>query len=51
MQAHSDDSILGAEATSIGQLNTSHEISIAPDGNLFVSDTNNNRIKHFSSNV
>ncbi len=43
------DLIFGANGTSDGQFNTPHGIAIAPDGTLYVADTNNNRIQHFSA--
>jgi DNA-binding beta-propeller fold protein YncE len=46
----SADIIFGVKGASDGQFNTPHGISISPDGTLFVADTNNNRIQHFSAN-
>ncbi|MBE3040588.1 MAG: TIGR03663 family protein [Chloroflexi bacterium] len=43
------DLIFGVNGTSDGQFNTPHGIAIAPDGTLYVADTNNNRIQHFSA--
>ena len=43
------DLIFGVIGSSDGQFNTPHGISIAPDGTLYVADTNNNRIQHFSA--
>jgi len=43
------DLIFGENGTLNGQFNSPHGISIAPDGTLFVADTNNNRIQHFSA--
>jgi predicted membrane-bound mannosyltransferase/sugar lactone lactonase YvrE len=48
-QTLSADLILGEPGTSTGQFNSPHGISVAPDGTLFVADTNNNRIQHFSA--
>lgn len=44
------DLIFGVNGTSDGQFNTPHGIAIAPDGTLYIADTNNNRIQHFSAN-
>jgi sugar lactone lactonase YvrE len=43
------DLIFGVKGTSDGQFNTPRGIAISPDGTLFVADTNNNRILHFSA--
>jgi uncharacterized protein (TIGR03663 family) len=43
------DLIFGVNGTSDGQFNTPHGIAIAPDGTLYVADTNNNRVQHFSA--
>jgi uncharacterized protein (TIGR03663 family) len=43
------DLIFGANGSSDGQFNSPHGIAIAPDGTLYVADTNNNRIQHFSA--
>jgi len=43
------DLIFGVNGTSDGQFNTPHGIAIAPDGTLYIADTNNNRIQHFSA--
>lgn len=43
------DLIFGVNGTTEGQLNSPHGIAIAPDGTLYVADTNNNRIQHFSA--
>jgi DNA-binding beta-propeller fold protein YncE len=43
------DLIFGVNGSSGGQFNTPHGIAIAPDGTLYVADTNNNRIQHFSA--
>jgi DNA-binding beta-propeller fold protein YncE len=45
----SADLTFGTNGTSDGQFNAPHGIAIAPDGTLFVADTNNNRIEHFSA--
>jgi predicted membrane-bound mannosyltransferase/DNA-binding beta-propeller fold protein YncE len=42
------DLVFGSVGSSDGQLNNPHGIAIAPDGSLYVADTNNNRIQHFS---
>ncbi len=43
------DLIFGVSGASDGQFNTPHGMAIAPDGTLYVADTNNNRIQHFSA--
>ncbi len=43
------DLIFGVNGTSDSQFNTPHGIGIAVDGTIYVADTNNNRIQHFSS--
>ena len=43
------DLVLGVNGSSDGQLNTPHGLAIATDGSLYVADTNNNRIQHFSA--
>ncbi len=45
----SSDLIVGENGSADGQFNAPHGIVIAPDGTLFVADTNNNRIQHLSS--
>ena len=41
--------IFGQSGTSAGQFNNPHGIALAPDGSLYIADTNNNRIQHFST--
>ena len=41
--------IFGQGGPTAGQLSSPHGIAIAPEGSLFVADTNNNRIQHFST--
>jgi DNA-binding beta-propeller fold protein YncE len=41
------DLVFGVNGTSDSQFNSPHGIAIAPDGTLYVADTNNNRIQHF----
>jgi sugar lactone lactonase YvrE len=43
------DLSFGVPGSSDAQFNNPHGIAIAPDGSLFVADTNNNRIQHFSA--
>ncbi len=43
------DLVFGMSGSSDGQFNTPHGIAIAPDGTIYVADTNNNRIQHFSA--
>ncbi len=43
------DLIFGVNGASDGQFNTPHGIAIAPDGTLYIADTNNNRIHHYSA--
>lgn len=45
----SADLTFGTNGTVDGQLNAPHGIAIAPNGTLYVADTNNNRIDHFSA--
>jgi uncharacterized protein (TIGR03663 family) len=42
------DLVIGTAGNSNGQFNHPHGLAIAPDGSLFVADTDNNRIQHFS---
>jgi uncharacterized protein (TIGR03663 family) len=44
----SADLMFGTNGASDGQFNAPHGIAIAPDGTLYMADTNNNRIQHFS---
>jgi uncharacterized protein (TIGR03663 family) len=43
------DIVIGENGTGESQFNSPHGIALAPDGTLFVADTNNNRIQLFSS--
>ena len=43
------DLTFGVSGTSDDQFNTPHGIAIAPDGTLYIADTNNNRIQHISA--
>jgi sugar lactone lactonase YvrE len=43
------DVVFGSKGSADGQLDDPHGIAIAPDGSLFVADTNNNRIEHFAA--
>lgn len=42
------DLTFGQTGVEPGQLQSPHGLAIAPDGSLFVADTNNHRIQHFS---
>ena len=44
----SADLVFGESGSKPGQFNTPHGISIAPDGSVFIADTNNSRIEHFT---
>jgi uncharacterized protein (TIGR03663 family) len=43
------NNVFGTGGASDGQLAAPHGIAAAPDGSLYVADTNNNRIQHFSA--
>ncbi len=43
------DQIIGSQGSSDGQLNYPHGIAFSPDGSMYIADTNNNRIQHFSA--
>jgi uncharacterized protein (TIGR03663 family) len=43
------DLVYGVNGTDAGQLNWSRGIALAPDGTLYVADTNNYRIQHFDA--
>jgi predicted membrane-bound mannosyltransferase/DNA-binding beta-propeller fold protein YncE len=42
------DNALGSAGTEAGQFQGPHEIAMAPDGSLYVTDSLNNRIQHLS---
>jgi uncharacterized protein (TIGR03663 family) len=42
------DQILGDFGTSSGQFQSPHGIAIAPDGSIYIADTENHRIQHMS---
>ncbi len=44
----SADQIIGSAGTQPGQFQSQRGIAFAPDGSLYVADTNNNRIQHLS---
>jgi sugar lactone lactonase YvrE len=43
------DTFFGESGAGNGQLNTAHGIAIAPNGNIYIADSNNNRVQYFSS--
>ena len=43
------DLTIGTPGTADAQFNAPHGIAIAPDGSVYVADTNNNRIQHFTA--
>jgi predicted membrane-bound mannosyltransferase/sugar lactone lactonase YvrE len=43
------DSFFGQAGTAAGQFSDAHGIALAPDGSVYVTDTNNSRIEHFSA--
>jgi len=43
------DQFFGQAGSSAGQFSDAHGIAWAPDGTLYIADTNNNRIEHFSA--
>ena len=45
----SPDLKIGSTGAEPGQLNAPRELALAPDGSLYVADSRNNRIQHYSS--
>ena len=45
----SADLIIGVPGSSDAQFDSPHGIATAPDGSIYVADTNNNRIQHFAA--
>jgi predicted membrane-bound mannosyltransferase/DNA-binding beta-propeller fold protein YncE len=43
------DAIIGSPGTQPGQLNAPHGLAIAPDGSIYVADSNNHRIQQFAT--
>ncbi len=43
------DQIIGSAGTEFGQFQNPKDVAVAPDGSLYVADTFNNRIQHFST--
>ncbi len=43
------DAVVGTPGQGDGQFSDPHGIAVAPDGSIYVADTNNNRIQHFSA--
>jgi DNA-binding beta-propeller fold protein YncE len=43
------DAIIGAGGSEPGQLNAPRAVAVAEDGSVYVADSRNNRIQHFSS--
>lgn len=43
------DAIVGAGGAGEGQLNAPRGLAVAPDGSVYVADSRNNRIQHFST--
>ena len=44
------ETVLGVPGTAEGQFQNPRDIAIAPDGSLYVADTNNQRIQHLAPN-
>jgi uncharacterized protein (TIGR03663 family) len=49
MMTYSADLMIGTPGSDPGQFNTPRGLAFAPDGSLYVADSRNNRIQHFSS--
>jgi uncharacterized protein (TIGR03663 family) len=43
------DTVFGSQGQGDGQMDDPHGLALAPDGSIFVADTNNNRIEHFAA--
>ena len=49
LQLEPDGAVIGQTGANPGELNAPRGIALAPDGSLFVADSKNNRIQHFST--
>jgi predicted membrane-bound mannosyltransferase/sugar lactone lactonase YvrE len=43
------DKIIGSAGTNPGQLNRPRDLAVAPDGSIYVADTDNHRIQHLAA--
>lgn len=44
------DKVIGSEGTQTGQFKKPRSVAVAPDGSIYIADTDNHRIQHFDSN-